>query len=802
MITDLKRAARALLRSPAYTMAAVATFAIGIGANATVFGVVNAVLLRAFPFREPERLVALYEYAPRGNNDRMPLSAANFRDWQAAAHAFASMALVSDAEFTLRAESEPERVTGARASASLWQTLGTPFALGRGFTASDDVPGAAPVAVISHSLWQRRFGGDRGIVGRTVTINDAPTTIVGVLSPEFRFPPAQSADVMMPLGWTERTWGQRGNHFASAIARLKPGVTVAAAQADLQAIADRIGREFPGMQGGWGARVVPMHTAYVADARPVLLVLMGAVGAVLLIGCANVANLTLARVTARQRAVAVRAALGARRAALVRQQLAESVVLGVLGGVAGLALAALSSRALPSVVPTEIPRIGDAGVDWRVGAFTLLVSLAASVIAGLVPAWQGSRAGLAEVLREGNKGSTAGAARARSRDVLFVAEVALSLVLLAAAGLALKSLGRILAVRPGFAAERVLVGRVSLPRTRYADSVTQSAFWRASLERLRAVPGVRGAAMVNLLPLGGDESYAGYTIDGRPPVTERDMPMANYAAATEGYFDAMGIPLVRGRAFTTADVQNMPKVAVVNEALVRQQFAGQDPLGQVVRPFGTDGPGFRIVGVVGNVKNRALTDSLRPELYFPEHQLPDRAGWLVVRGTGDPTTLAASLRREVHAVDPTLAVAAVRPMEGVVSDTVARQRFLAQLLGGFALSALVLALVGIYGVVANTVAQRTAEFGIRSALGARSLDVLGDVLGGSLKRTALGLGVGLAAALLAGRALETQLYDVRPNDPVILGGIAALLVGVALLASWVPARRATRVDPMTVLRSE
>ncbi|AHG87825.1 permease [Gemmatirosa kalamazoonensis] len=771
-----------------------------------MFGVVNAVLLRAFPFHEPERLVALYEYAPRGKDDRMPLSAANFRDWRDGSHAFASMALVTDAAFTLRSDpssgaSEPERISGARASAGLWQTLGAPLALGRGYTADEDLPGAAPVAVISHSLWQRRFGGDRGIVGRTMTLNDAPTTIVGVLSPDFRFPLAQSTDVVMPFRWDEKTWNRRGNHFASAVARLRPGVTVSAAQADLQTIADRIARDYPEMQKGWGARVVPLHEAVVSGARSMLLLLMGAVGAVLLIGCANVANLTLARVAAKQRATAVRAAIGAGRAELVRQHLAESVVLGIAGGAAGLALASLISRALPSLVPTEIPRISDAGVDWRVAAFTFAVSVAASVIAGLVPAWQGSRADLAEVLRDGNKGSTAGAARARSRDMLFVAEVALSLLLLAGAGLALKSFAKLLAIQPGFAPERVLVGRVQLPRLRYADSLAQTRFWDAALQRLRETPGVRAAGATSFLPLGGDEAYGAYGIRGRPVDVEHRM-MAQFQFATDGYFDAMGIPLRRGRVLSTDDRAGTPLVAVVNEALAQAHFPGEDPIGQEVQPFGEEGPAFRIVGIVGNVKHRALTDSLRPQIYFPSRQLGSDAGWFVVRGTGSPETLAGALRREVHAVDPTLAIADVQPMRGVVATSVARQRFLAQLLGGFAVSALVLALVGIYGVVANTVVQRSGEFGIRVALGATRGDVQRDVLGGSLARTALGLAIGLGGALVAGRALATQLYDVRITDPVVLGGIAVLLVAAALLASWVPARRATRVDPMRVLRSE
>jgi putative ABC transport system permease protein len=802
MLQDLRRATRALLQAPAFFLAAVATFAIGIGANATVFGVVNAVLLRAYPFRAPEQLVALYERAARGDNDRMPLSPANFRDWRDGNRTLEGMSLVADGEFTLRMGSEPERLVGARVSSNFLSVLGASTALGRGFAANEEGPGAPAVAIISHSLWQRRFGGDRGVIGRSVEVNGLPTTIVGVLRPDFQFPPAATAEMLEPVNWSEQTWNRRGSHYLTAIGRLRPNATRATAQRDLQGIADRIGRDFPGMQKGWGANVVAMHEAYVADSRPVLLVLMGAVAAVLLVGCANVANLTLARVTARQRAIAVRAAMGATRVELIRHHLIESVVVGLAGGTAGLVLAYLATRALPAIIPSEIPRIGDTAVDWRVAAFTFAVSLLASVLAGLLPAWRGSRADLAEVLRDGNKGSTAGAARTRIRDLLFVSEVALSLVLLAGAGLAIKSLGRLLAVHPGFAPERVLVGRVSLPRARYADSVAQVRFFDQVLAQLRTVPGVRAAANVSLLPLGGDEAYGAYLIDGRPVVSDQERPMAQFNWASEGYFDAMSIPLKRGRAFTADDRANVPKVAVVNEALVRKQFPGEDGIGHVVRPFGSDGPAFRIVGVVADVKHRALSDSLRPQLYFPMRQSATDGGYFVVRGIGEPQALAGALRQAVHGVDPTIALADVRPLGDVVSQTLARQRFLAQLLGGFAVSALVLALVGIYGVVANTVAQRSAEFGIRVALGAKSSDVLGAVMGGALLRTVIGLALGLLVATFAGRAIASQLYDVRITDPAVFAIIAALLVAAAMLASWLPARRATRVNPVTVLRGE
>jgi putative ABC transport system permease protein len=607
-----------------------------------------------------------------------------------------------------------------------------------------------------------------------------------------------------PITWSDEVWERRGAHYLSTVARLKPGVTQQAAMAEMVALARQIEVENPGVQKDFSANVVPFHEALVSGVRPQLLVLMGAVSFVLLIGCANVANLCLARAAARQRETAIRAAIGASRRHLVRQQLAESTVLGVLGGAVGLALASWGARLVPLMAPSaDIPRLDEAGVDWRVALFTFALAMVASLAAGLVPGLQVTRANLNDVLKDGGKGSTTGGARARLRNGLFVAEVAFALLLLAGAGLTVKSLWRLLTVDTGLQADPVLTASVTLPRARYGSDTLQARFVGAALERLRAVPGVRAAAFTNLLPLGGDLRIGAYLVGGRPvPESMRDAPLAIQATVSDGYFATMGIPVVRGRGFEPGDRLGAPLVAVVSEALVKDQFRGEDPLGQTVQPFGDEGPTFRIVGVVRDVRQNQLAEDPRAQLYLPLAQAASGELAVVVRGAADPAQLTAAVRREIHTVDAGLALADVRTMRAVVARSAARPRFIALLLGGFAGCAVVLALVGIYGVVAHSVTQRAGEFGIRAALGARPADVLRDVLGGSLRRAGLGVALGLVGAVAGTRVLARELYGVSPLDPVVLGGTAALLTLVALAASWLPARRATRADPASVLRAD
>jgi putative ABC transport system permease protein len=601
---------------------------------------------------------------------------------------------------------------------------------------------------------------------------------------------------------SDSAWrAQRGNHNLSGVGRLAPGVTPAAAQAELSALQRRIGAEFDEERNHVRAPVVPLHEAITGAVRPVLLVLLGAVSFVLLLACANVANLTLARGAGRQRDVAVRAAMGARPWHLARPQLAESLLLGAAGGGLGLLLAGWACAALPTVVPTSIPRLDEAGVDWRVALFTFGTALVASVVAGVLPALQTAKLDLNGVLKDGSRSATGGVARARLRDGLFVAEVAMALLLLVGAGLTLTSLGRLLSVRPGFAPEQVMTASLSLPRARYASDTANVRFWEQLIPRLRAIPGVRSASIGTPIPMSGGMSFGGYFIEGRG-TENADVKMANFYMVGDDYFQTLGVPLRRGRDFGEADRQGAEPVTVVSETLVRQQFAGVDPIGQLLMPWGSDGPKFRVVGVVGDVKHQALTDEGRAAMYLPARFVGPSGASLVLRTDGEPTALAGAIRAAVAELDPTLAVAELRPMQGLVMTTAARPRFSALLLGAFAACAVALALVGIYGVVAQSVAQRAAEFSVRMALGARPRDVWGTVLGGALKRAAVGIAVGLAGAAALTGLLADELYDTSPLDPRVLVTVSLLVAGIAALASWVPARRAMRTSPMQVLRAE
>jgi putative ABC transport system permease protein len=609
--------------------------------------------------------------------------------------------------------------------------------------------------------------------------------------------------VWTPFAMSDSAWSaQRGNHQYQAVARLAPGVSLDAARTELSGIAARLAQQYPDFQRDFGATAVPFHESMTASVRPVLLVLLGAVSFVLLIACTNVANLTLARGAARHRDVAVRAAMGARSWHLMRPMVAESVLLGVGGATLGLGMAWAACRALPALVPTSIPRLDEAGIDGRVALFTFATALVASLLAGVVPAMQTARADLNGTLKDGGKNATGGAARTRLRDALFVAEVAFALLLLTGAGLTVTSLTRLLAVRPGFTPERVLTATVSLPRARYATDTLRSAFYQQLLPRLRAIPGASAAAVASPLPLGGGMSMGGYSIDGRPLASPNDAPIATFYNVSEDYFRAFGVPLRRGRAFATTDVLGQPYVAVISETLAREQFAGQDPIGQRVMPWGDEGPKFEIVGIVGDVKHQSLADEARAALYVSAAQGPPRFASIVLRTDGEPAALSAAVRRAVAELDPTLSVADVRPMRGLIATSTARPRFSAVLLGSFAGCAVVLALVGIYGVVAQSVAQRAAEFSIRVALGAQPSDVRRTVLAGSLRRAALGIVLGLAAAAALTRLLADELYDTSPLDPPVLATVSLVVALVAALASWIPARRAMRISPMAVLRTE
>ena len=802
LLRDLRYALRTLRKTPGFTFFAVLTLALGIGATSTIFSVVNTVLLSPLPYRDAERIVAVYEFSARDGVDGFPVSPANFLDWRRDAQSFASIAASrgQSMNFTGRG-TVPERIFGARVTASYFEVLGLQPRLGRAFTAEEDAPNGPRAVVLSDALWRRRFSADPKVIGQTITLNNEPYTVVGIAPSTLRLPSAET-EFWLPFGFGPQDAENRGAHSLGVVARLKPGVTVEQAGTEMKAIAARIEQAFPEVQGGFTTLVRPLSEDIVGDARTPLLVLAGAVGFVLLICCANVANLMLARAAGRQKEIAIRSAIGAGRRDIVRQLLAESVVLAVVGGLAGLLLATWGIDLLVALGPRELPRLGELTVDGRVVGFALAASLLTGIVFGVAPALQASRADLNDTLKDGTKGSSAGPGRARARQALLVAEVAISLTLLVGAGLMIKSMARLRDVDPGFDAANLVVGSVSLPDAKYDTPVKRVAFYQQVLERLQNTPGVERAAFVANLPLSGALAMSGYWIEGKTPRNDNtQVPVASVYSVVGDYWGAMGIPLKRGRLLTQADREGAQRVAVVNEALVREHFGGEDPIGKrfLFDPNGEEY--FEIVGVVGDVVHRGLGEAKPPQLYTPYAQTAFGGLTAVVRGR-NAGQLAGALRREVRAVDADQPVARLRTMEEVIAEGIARPRFITILLGAFAGVALTLAVVGIYGVVAYSVAQRTQEFGIRMALGADAGRVLREVVGQAAKVTAIGVAIGVVAALFLSRALTTLLFQVGATDPTTYAAIAAVLLGATVVASWIPARRATRVTPLSALRPD
>jgi putative ABC transport system permease protein len=802
LLRDLRYALRTLRKTPSFTFFAVLTLALGIGATSTIFSVVNTVLLSPLPYREPAGIVAVYESNPRDGTDAFPVAPANFLDWRRDNRVFGAIAASRNQPMNLTGpDAEPERLLGARVTASYFEVLGTAPRLGRAFTAEEDAPSGPRAVVLGDALWRRRFSADPKIVGQSITLNDEPYTVVGVAPAALRLPYAET-EFWVPMAFGPQDEENRGAHSMSVIARLRPGVTVERASTEMRTIADRIAAEHPQFQSGFSATVRPLSDDIVGDARTPLLVLAGAVGFVLLICCANVANLMLARAAGRQKEIAIRSAIGAGRRHIMRQLLAESLVLAVLGGGAGLLIAAWGVDLLVALGPRELPRLSELAVDGRVAGFALLTSVLTGLVFGVAPALHASRADLNDTLKEGTKGSSAGPGRARARQALLVAEVAISLTLLVGAGLMLKSMSRLRAVDPGFRAAGLVTGVVSLPPARYDTSTKRTAFYEALEERLRAAPGVRNAGFVSGLPLSGSVSISGYWIEGKTPRGDNSqVPVAHSYQIAGDYFGTMGIPLRSGRLFSVQDREGAPSVAIVNERLARQQFPGESPIGKRIQLGPPESPYFEIVGVVGDVRHGGLGEDAPAQMYFPYAQTAFGGLTAVVRG-GNAAQLAAALRREVRAVDADQPVARVRTMEEVIAEGIARPRFITVLLGAFAGVALILAVVGIYGVVAYSVAQRTQEFGIRMALGADAGRVLREVVGQAARITAVGVAIGVGAALVLSRALTTLLFQVGATDPVTYVSIATTLLAATVVASWVPARRATRVTPLSALRPE
>jgi putative ABC transport system permease protein len=800
-----------LAKNPGFTAVAVLTLALGIGANTAIFSVVNAVLLRPLPYQEAGRLVVVWEQNPERGWYQNIVSTANFVDWRKQNHVFAAMAAGDPQKvFNLTGMGNPEEVWGEQVTTNLFELLGVRPLKGRDFLPEEDKPGGPRVAVLSHGLWQRRYGGDPTLVGKQISLNNESYTVVGVMPRSFYFPPFWRELIKVDL-WVaglDLSEPARTDHCCLAVARLKRGVGLAQAQAEMDTIAGRIQQQYP-EDKGWGVGLVDLGEQVVGDTRPALLVLLGAVAFVLLIACANVANLMLARAAARQKETAIRTALGAGRARLIRQFLTESLLLAILGGGLGLLLAAWGVEILVALSPKGALGLGgvagleNVAISGRVLAFTLSVALATGIAFGLVPALAASKPDLNQTLKEGGRSSSEGLRRHRLRSALVTSEFALALVLLVGAGLMIKTLVLLGRVDLGFNPQNVLTMRVSLLGPKYQDPRVQVEFFTQVLERVKALPGVRWASVSRGLPVEGWNGMSFVTED-HPSPPPNEEPDANYLVIGPDYFRVMGIPLREGRFFINQDTHDSPRVVIVNEHLARKQWPGQNPIGKRLKMEGSNRPWLTVVGVVGNVRTQWPYPDPLSELYVSYTQYP----WLlsprhlIIRTVSSPAGVTAAIRREVAALDKDQPVSDVRTLDQFVGEAVAQQRFSMVLLGAFAGLALVLAAVGIYGVISYAVTQRTHEIGIRMALGAERRDVLRLVVGQGVALTLGGVGIGLTGALALTRFMSSLLYGVRPSDPVTFAVVSVVLTGVALLASYIPARRATKVDPMVALRYE
>ncbi|MGH9750125.1 MAG: ABC transporter permease [Candidatus Polarisedimenticolia bacterium] len=800
---DLVHAVRLLRKAPGFTTAVLVTLALGIGANAAVFTILNAVLLRPLPYSDPERLVALWENNPQRGWPQFAVSQPTFLDWREQSVSFERLTAMVPRPLNLTgggasAGGGAERIPGAAVTHDWLMMLGVRPALGRGFLPEEDTPGRGePVAIMTRGLWQRRFAADPGIIGRAITLDDVPHTVVGVV-PEFYWRPYE---IFVPLRPDPAE--ERDDHWLSVYGKLKPGVALEQARVELAGVAERIARQYPASNAGWTVTLSSFYDWVVPQgSRRTLWVLLGAVALVLLIACANVANLLLARATGRRREIAIRAALGASRGRLVRQLLAESLLLAVLGGGLGLLVARWGIDALGVAAVSALPRGDEISLDQRVLLFTLAVSLVTGILFGLVPALQAARVDFHGTLKEGAAG---GAVRQRSRSALVVAEVALSLILLAGVGLLVRSLVALLDAPPGFEARGLLIASINLPGARYPSAKEYLPFHDRLLERLRALPGVTSASLASSVPLGGDATAMEVHPIGAPAPADGAQPSAQWQLVSPGYFRTLGIPIRSGRDLNEHDLAPETRTmrgAVISEGLARRCWPGQDPIGRQFHPWSTDNPPITVVGVAADVRYYSLDQEPPPVVYLDFHVGRWNPMYIVLRTAGDARSLAGALRGEVRAMDPGVPLAGVRTMDDLVDQSTAPRRFTMTLLAIFAAVALLLAAVGLFGLMACLVAQRTHDIGVRMALGARRRHIFGLVVGRAMLLTSIGIAAGVAGALGLTRILSSMLFGVGARDPLTLIATAVLLAAVAMAACWVPARRAARVDPMVALRCE
>jgi putative ABC transport system permease protein len=802
LVQDLRYTVRVLLKKPAFTAIVVLALAIGIGANTAIFSVVNAILLRPLPYKDFDRISMIWMDNPKlgVKEDWHPYP--NYVDYKEQNQVYEDMAAFNNRSFNLTGAGDPVRVLGAWNTASLFSVLGVPPSNGRVFTEEEEEPGKDLVVVLSDGLWRSRFGRDPNIVGQTISMNGANRTVIGVMPAGFSFPD-KTTEVWVPLAISPQRKQDRNAISFKAVGRLKPGVSMAQARAEMGAIAKRLDEQYS--RSDYGVNLVMLRDQETGSVKPALLVLLGAVAFVLLIACANVANLLLARAAIREKEIAIRLAIGARRSRIIRQLLTESAVLGLVGGAAGLLLAVWGLRVLVALSPGDIPRFDQAGIDGRVLVFTLAVSLLTGLIFGLVPSLQASKPDLNSTLKEGGRGTTGGAGALRVRNLLVVSEIALSLVLLVGAGLLIRSFIRLQQFDLGFNPDNLATMRIQLPGTKYREAAQVEAFYKQLFERIESVPGVQSVGAISDVFLSDTPNSTNFSIEGRPVPTGADSIEVPLDSVSPGYFRTMGIPLQRGREFDERDVRGSTPVVIVNETFVRRFFPDEDPLGKRF-VYGGAGPDnnqwITIVGVVGDMRRTGFDRPVRPETFLPHSQATSGTLTIIARTSGDPASLSNTLRGEVWAIDKDQSVFDLKTMDQTLSEMSSQRRFNMLLLGVFASLALTLAAVGIYGVMSYSVAQQTHEIGIRMALGAGQTDVLGMVVRRGMLLAASGIGIGLIGAIALTRLMSSLLYGVSATDPLTFVVIPIVLGIVALGACFVPASRATKVDPMIALRYE
>ncbi|HEY0701416.1 MAG TPA: ABC transporter permease [Candidatus Acidoferrales bacterium] len=817
-VQDLRYGVRTMRRAPGFTAMAVLALALGIGANTAIFSVVNAVLLRPLPYDQPDRLVQLWHVPPQTNFPGMtefPVSPANFLDWRSQAKSFEGMAAYGRGGYTLTGNGNPETIRMIAVTNGMFSILHARPLLGRTFVSGEDEPGREHEVVLSYAVWRSRFGSNSEIVGKNITLNGQAFTVVGVMGRDFDFPistdPSLQAQMWKPLAWTDQERAVRDNHNYAAIARLKPGVSVKQAQSEMDAISNRLAQAYPADDKGWGATAVPLRDDLVGDVRPALLILLGAVVLVLLIACANVANLVLVKALTRRKEQAVRIALGATRRRLLQQALSETLLLACAGGLLGLVFAHYGVILIVKFLAQRLPRSGEIGLDGWVLAFTAVISLAAGFGAGLLPAFRAAKADVNEALKQGLGRATSDAGGSRTRDLLVVSEVALSLMLLIGAGLLIRSLWMLHQVNPGFEAAHLVTMGISVPSTKFSEPGQQIGYFERVLERVRSLPGVQAAGLIDSLPLTDSGSIQPIAVEGRPAVPMVDMPEVDVRMISPGYLSAMHVPLLEGRDIEDSDVAGRPGAVLISAAMAKLFWPGEDAIGkQLTLYFFPDQPRV-VVGVVGDVKLFAVNETQpKATLYFPLRQFTIPRGEsfhsfgmnLAVRTHLPPASMAATAGLAIHEVDPEIPVQNVRTMDDMIAQSLSPERFTMLLLGAFAGLALLLAVVGIYSVTSYSVSRRTNEMGIRVALGASRMDVLMLVVRHGMLLALIGSAIGIAGALLLSRVMRSQLFGVQPTDPATFVAGACGLIVVVLTACYIPARRAMRVDPVVALRYE